>query len=132
MTSHMHFEAAVFIPAQNTLDLYSFALNSRLHERINMGDKRIVAAIDFGTCNTRVCFARNTKDFKSLEFFEMDDWKLAPHGRDMAPTSVLLDKKGDPLAYGFEAEDMFKNREEEDHFYFFKNFKMELHDINVS
>ena len=101
---------------------------------------RIVAAIDFGTCNTRIAFARlssligipRTQD---IDIFVMDNWENAPDGlKTMAPTSVLFNMTGDAIAYGFDAEDQFQSLKPSElrSRYLFKYFKMELHKKNVS
>ena len=101
---------------------------------------RIVAAIDFGTCNTRIAFARvssligipRTQD---MDIFVMDNWENAPDGlKTMAPTSVLFNMTGDAVAYGFDAEDHFQSLKPSQlrSKYLFKYFKMELHKKNVS
>ena len=99
----------------------------------------VVAAIDFGTCNTRLAFGIKQESYQSLSDIElvvMNDWKRAPQsgGAQMAPTSILFDSTGETVSYGWAAEgdfcdlSPFKKRSH----YLFKNFKMELHKMNVS
>lgn len=90
----------------------------------------IVAAIDFGTCNTRMAFAPKplVNTMESLEIIVMDDWEHSP-GAQKAPTSVLMDNSQSVIAYGYEAEEMFRTLRlaERRSSYLFKNFKMDLH-----
>lgn len=91
---------------------------------------KIVAAIDFGTCNTRMAFALKplVATAKDVQVIVMDDWKHAP-GALMAPTSVLIDHTNSVIGYGHEAEEMFRAMKpaERRSCFLFKNFKMDLH-----
>ena len=91
---------------------------------------KIVAAIDFGTCNTRMAFALKplVATVNELQVIVMDDWKHAP-GAQMAPTSVLFDHTKSVIGYGHEAEEMFRAMKpaERRSCLLFKNFKMDLH-----
>ena len=89
----------------------------------------VVGAIDFGTCNTRMAFGLKESGKVTARRL-VDNWERAPlGGNKVAPTSILFDKKGEVMAYGWEAEAKFCEFEEEDRtrHAFFKNFKMELH-----
>lgn len=94
---------------------------------------KVIGAIDFGTCNTRLAFG--VKVSGKLNVRLVDNWERAPlGGNKVAPTSILFDKKGEVIAYGWEAEAKFCDFEEKDRneHPFFKNFKMELHRQKVS
>lgn len=95
---------------------------------------QIVAAIDFGTCNTRMAFAvkRHVKTEEKLEIIVMSDWKHAPDAK-MAPTTVLVDHAHRITAYGQEAEENFRRMSDRDRrsCCLFKNFKMDLHQREV-
>ena len=96
--------------------------------------RKLVAAIDFGTCNTRMAFAfKPLTERGSIDIVMMDSWENAP-GRDiMAPTSILIDHTGEVKAYGFEAEESFRilDKAEAKVSFLFKNFKMTLHEKEV-
>lgn len=91
---------------------------------------KIVAAIDFGTCNTRMAFAEKqlVATAADVEVVVMDDWKHTPGART-TPTSVLIDHTGSVISYGYEAEEMYGTMKPADQrsCYLFKNFKMDLH-----
>ena len=95
--------------------------------------RKIVAAIDFGTCNTRMAFA-----FKPLttgveaQIVVMNAWENAP-GAVMAPTTILIDHTGEVAAYGYEAEETFRVLDvaKAKISFLFKNFKMVLHQKEV-
>lgn len=62
----------------------------------------------------------------------MTDWEEGRGNPDMAPTSILFNKAEEVVAYGFAAENRFKNLSDgENEYYFFKNFKMDLHGREV-
>lgn len=93
--------------------------------------EKIVAAIDFGT--TYSGFAFFLPRFLDSEVI-LQKW--LPKTADQleaslkTPTSLLLDDKNDFVAFGFEAEEMYKEYVEDErhkNFRFFKNFKMKLH-----
>lgn len=93
--------------------------------------EKIVAAIDFGT--TYSGFAFSLPRFSESEVI-LQKW--VPNTADKSdaslktPTSLLLDDKNDFVAFGFDAEEKYKELvedEKHEHFRFFKNFKMKLH-----
>lgn len=95
--------------------------------------RKLVAAIDLGTCNTRMAFAfRPLSDRGSIDIVVMDAWENAP-GDLMAPTTLLIDHRGKVTAYGYEAEETFRVLDEATAktSYLFKNFKMILHQKQV-
>ena len=95
--------------------------------------QKIVAAIDFGTCNTRMAFAFNPLTRGGdAQVVVMDAWENAP-GATMAPTTILIDHTGKVNAYGYEAEERFRvlDKAEAKRSFLFKNFKMALHQKEV-
>ena len=96
-------------------------------------DQAVVAAIDFGTCNTRLAFG--VKGAEKEIVHVVDDWNCAPQlaSKPLSPTSILLDSKQALVAYGWEAEENVCNYSDKDleECFFFKNFKMELHRTKV-
>ena len=97
-------------------------------------DRKIVAAIDFGTCNTKMAFAYIplTQD-KVPEVVVMDAWENAPPEAVMAPTTILIDHTGEVAAYGYAAEEKFRSLDtaKARASFLFKNFKMYLHQKKV-
>ena len=95
--------------------------------------QKIVAAIDFGTCNTKMAFAFNPLTRGGdAQVVVMDAWENAP-GAAMAPTTILIDHTGEVAAYGYEAEERFRvlDKAEAKVSFLFKNFKMALHQKEV-
>ena len=97
-------------------------------------DKKIVAAIDFGTCNTKMAFAffNPLSHSGNDRIVVMDAWENAPNAL-MAPTTILIDHTGEVVAYGYEAEEKFRALPiaQAKISYLFKNFKMALHQKEV-
>ena len=90
----------------------------------------LVAAIDFGTCNTKMAFAfRPSTEDGSIKIIVVNDWESAPGSDTMAPTTIHMDPRGEVKAYGFHAEESFRNlnKDEARRSFLFKHFKMELH-----
>ena len=116
---------AVLVQRMELLQVFSAAL---------VKGQKIVAAIDFGTCNTKMAFA-----YKPLtrggdaRVVVMDAWENAP-AAVMAPTTILIDHTGEVAAYGYEAEEKFRTlpAAQAKISYLFKNFKMALHQKEVS
>lgn len=101
-------------------------------------DKLLVAAIDFGTTFSGYAFSFK-HDYKTdpLRISTNQNWVAGSRGLVSlkAPTCVLLDSKKEFLAFGYEAEDMYSELALDDNhfdYYFFKRFKMVLHDTRVS
>lgn len=93
-----------------------------------MDESRLfVAAIDFGT--TYSGYAFSTKDKKNT-FFTCD-WKNNELVSLKTPTTLLLDSKKNFLKFGYDAEKKYLSEiladEEQDNFYYFRRFKMFLH-----
>ena len=104
-----------------------------LYRRIAM--EQIVAAIDFGTCNTKMAFAYIPFTHGrpvGVRVDVMDAWENAPAAL-MAPTTILIDHTGEVAAYGYEAEEKFRTlpAAQAKKSYLFKNFKMALHQEEV-
>ena len=101
-----------------------------------MSSPAVVAAVDFGTTNTKLAFGIKVDDpnnpYVILPFTE---WECAPGGDvvHVAPTSILLDETGEVDAYGWEAEHKYGGLDERDRctYWLFKHFKMELHQEEV-
>ena len=95
-------------------------------------DQAVVAAIDFGTCNTRLAFG--IKGPGKVDIRLVDNWENAPAGgSQMVPTCILFNSKREIVAYGWEAEEIFReygDKEREESF-LFRNFKMTLHQKKV-
>lgn len=96
-------------------------------------NQNIVAAIDFGTCNTKMAFAvKHVTLGSDTRVVVMDAWENAP-GATMAPTAILIDHTGEVAAYGYEAEETFRvlDKAKAKLSFLFKNFKMSLHQKEV-
>ena len=99
-----------------------------------VNEHKLVAAIDFGTCNTKMAFAfKHLSDGKDAVAVVMDAWENAPPEAVMAPTTILIDHTGEVTAYGYEAEETFRtlSAAQAKISYLFKNFKMALHQKEV-
>ena len=96
---------------------------------------KIVAAIDFGTCNTKMAFTFNPWiRGGAVRLVIMDSWDNAPPPAVTAPTTILIDHTGEVAAYGYDAEEKFRAlpAAQAKVSYLFKNFKMALHQKEVS
>jgi hypothetical protein len=97
-----------------------------------MGSPAVVAAIDFGTSNTKLAFGVEVNDPKTpYEIIPFTEWESAPGG-DMvyaAPTNILFDETGEVVAYGWDVEDTYAalDKVEKRTYRLFKHFKMRLH-----
>ena len=92
----------------------------------------VVAAIDFGTCNTRMAFGVKGPDKVHLRV--VDNWENSPSDvNQMVPTCILFNSKRELVAYGWEAEEKFREYgdKERDQSFLFRNFKMTLHQKRV-
>ena len=96
-----------------------------------MSEPAVVAAIDFGTSNTKLAFGVDANE-DPITFTE---WECAPGGDlvTMAPTTILLDETGEVVAYGWDAEQRYGTLEPVDRksHRLFKHFKMKLHEEKV-
>ena len=88
--------------------------------------KYICAAIDIGNTNTRISFKVRDEDEVIIE-----KWgKAVPHE---APTAALFDYDANFLAFGYEAESRYLEMISRSELcYFLKEFKVNLHQIQVS
>ena len=92
----------------------------------------VVAAIDFGTCNTRMAFGVKGPD--KVHVRVVNNWENAPsYVSEMVPTCILFNSKRELVAYGWEAEEKFREYEdkERNQSFLFRNFKMTLHQKRV-
>lgn len=92
----------------------------------------VVAAIDFGTCNTRMAFGVRGPEKVNVRL--VDNWENAPpDANQMVPTCILFNSKREIVAYGWEAEEKFREYtdKERDESFLFRNFKMTLHQKKV-
>ena len=96
--------------------------------------QKIVAAIDFGTCNTKMAFAyKPLTRGEEARVVVMNAWENAPPPAHMAPTTILIDHTGEVTSYGYEAEEKFRTlpAAQAKKTYLFKSFKMALHQKEV-
>ena len=100
-------------------------------------DKLLVAAIDFGTTFSGYAFSFK-HDYKAdpLKISVNQNWVAGSRSLVSlkAPTCVLLNQKKEFEAFGYDAEDQYSELAlDENHFdhYFFKRFKMILHECRV-
>ena len=103
-----------------------------------MDERTIVAAIDFGTCNTRMAFARkplldDRSGSRDLNIYPVDLWEHVESRDVTAPTNILFGPAGD-ICYGCHAEELYRDLSEADRtrYLFFQNFKLVLHKKEVS
>lgn len=85
-----------------------------------------VAAIDFGTTYSGYAYS----PMSDRSAIETCKWKNGKLESSKALTSVLLDRKKNFLAFGYEAEKKFVDNAEDDkpdELYYFRRFKMILH-----
>ena len=96
-----------------------------------MSEPAVVAAIDFGSSNTKLAFGVDD----NAEPIAFTEWECAPGGDlvTMVPTTILLDETGEVIAYGWEAEQRYGTLYTEDRnsHRLFKQFKMKLHEEKV-
>ena len=101
-----------------------------------MSSPAVVAAIDFGTSNTKLAFGIEVDDPNNpYVIIPFTEWECAPGGDLVytAPTSILLDETGEVDAYGWEAEHRYGCLDEIERrtYRLFKHFKMRLHTEEV-
>ncbi|XP_063414135.1 heat shock 70 kDa protein 12A-like [Mytilus trossulus] len=94
--------------------------------------KLFVAAIDFGT--TYSGFAFSTRDEKVAIY--TCEWQDTDLTSSKTPTSVLLNKEKEFVAFGYKADNKYTQDiipdEETNNFYYFRRFKMRLHNEMLS
>lgn len=97
----------------------------------------VVAALDFGTTYSGYAFSMK-ETFKSepLNIKANQAWNSG--GKQFmslkTPTCILLDAKKDFVSFGYDAENKYADilmDEEQDKFYYFHRFKMNLHNNKV-
>lgn len=102
-----------------------------------MGDKKdklLIAAIDFGTTFSGYAFSfKHDYKMDPLKISTNQNWVAGSRGLVSlkAPTCVLLSPQKEFIAFGYEAEDLYSELAlDENHYdhYFFKRFKMVLHE----
>ena len=106
----------------------------QVHSAALVKEHKFVAAIDFGTCNTKMAFTKRPLPHGGdARVVVMDAWKNAPPEAVMAPTTILIDHTGEVVAYGYEAEEKFRTLPAAlaKISYLFKYFKMALHQKEV-
>lgn len=98
----------------------------------------LVAAIDFGTSSSGYAFSFKHEYRKNpLEILFNKRWSTGSNVffTEKVPTYVLLNPQKEFLAFGYEAEQKYSelalDSNHHDH-YFFKEFKMVLHETRVS
>ena len=94
----------------------------------------VVVAIDFGTTYSGFAYslAESQTDIVIHKWDPMSADKANTSPK--TPTSLLLDRANNFMAFGYEAEDKYKQMAEDDkhqEIRFFKNFKMQLHQRKV-
>lgn len=89
----------------------------------------LMAAIDFGTTFSGYAFARRVDFEKNQSIIHVSSWSTPIPGSISfkTPTTLLMDKDEEFVAFGFEAEtkyaELLEDEEGEDYFYFHR-FKM--------
>lgn len=92
-------------------------------------DEILVVAIDFGTTYSGFAYSR-----RRYSEIKIKKWESSTVESMKTPTALLLNQQNSFIAFGYDAEKMYKESvEDEKHkkYRFFKNFKMELHDQKV-
>lgn len=104
---------------------------------INPDNYLFVVALDFGTTYSGYAFNTRTKylDFKdpkhTMDFQMNEKWRVGGVSLK-TPTSILLEKDGKFVAFGYEAEDEFYSEKcERENVMLFRRFKMTLHNEMV-
>lgn len=97
-----------------------------------------VVAIDFGTTYSGYAYSVTEPGSKLKEVTILANmvWNSGTSGVASlkAPTSLLLTRDKEIVAFGFEAEEQYADivlDGKADHYYFFHRFKMELHNNKV-
>ena len=98
----------------------------------DMKDELMVCAIDIGTTYSGYAYSMRSDPMKIYcPHWTSGTSTLASH---KIPTTVLLDKNKKIVAFGYEAEKLYsefvQEKEADDHF-FFRRFKMVLHEITT-
>ena len=98
-----------------------------------MREPIVVAALEIGTTNASLAFSF-ANDFKR-DPLRMSSFVWHSPGLPFkTPTCILLDKKKQCVAFGYDAENRYTELvmdEEQDDYYFFDRFTMSLHNNEV-
>lgn len=92
---------------------------------------KLVAAFDFGTMYSGYAFSLHGEPMKIIR---SPLWNSGNHLSHKTPTSILLNPNGEFDSFGYEAEDKYAHlvlENSSDGWYFFKRFKMFLHNDQV-
>ena len=96
-----------------------------------MGDRKIVAVMDFGTSYTSWAYSFRDDFLVDPGDITTKDWGSENISSSKAPTCILLAPDGERVvAFGYEAEKRFAELVSEGRhreYYYFSRFKMELH-----
>ena len=107
----------------NFIKLSPLTDNSQVRQNVSV-------AIDFGTSNCAVGYSAHSKQD---DIFIVNDWHDGEkHGK--IPTAILFNEREEFVAFGNLALKMYrdlKEDEEDEKFYFFQKFKMQLYDEKV-
>lgn len=101
------------------------------------GDKLVVAAIDFGTTYSGYAFSfRHEYEKDRMNIFANTAWSASGAGLMSwkTPTTLLLQKNQTFDSFGYDAEERYDeliDNENEKGWYYFRRFKMLLHDKKV-
>ena len=96
-------------------------------------DFELVAAIDFGTTYSGYAYCSRQDFERSPLIIKTSSWKSGTGSSDKfmkTPTMVLFDSNGEFDSFGFEAEEKYRKlavRNRHGSWYFFRRFKMRLH-----
>lgn len=96
----------------------------------------MVAAIDFGTTYSGYSFSLRDEFLKNPLQIHTATWKTTCRlsTGEKTPTCLLLNKKREFVAFGYDAEDRWTDLildKEQDDYYYFQRFKMNLHNNKV-
>lgn len=108
----------------------------RCKKAMASGDNLLVAAIDFGTTFSGYAFSfRHEYDLNRLNIYANTSWIAGGAGLVSwkTPTTLLLNPDKSFNSFGYQAEEEYiglldNNEEDKDRYYYFKRFKMLLHE----
>lgn len=92
--------------------------------------EKYMVGIDFGTAYSGYAYASGTEFGSDPPTYHIAEWKDDQHASKKAPSAVLLDKKKNFVAFGYEAERQYCEHLESNHhrqYYYFTQFKMVLY-----
>ena len=104
--------------------------------RKSRSDKTVVAAIDFGTTYSGYAFSfRHDYETEPPKVNANPSWVAGGNLMSLkTPTALLLDANQTFVAFGYAAEDQYGELaadEEHGEYYYFRRFKMSLHEKEV-